>query len=118
MRAVFQPVQEGAINVITSAITITETLTKPLKMGDKRLEQDYREIFDNTQHISLFPVTASVAERAAELRAQYNLKTPDALQVATAIVTNCDAFVTNDLGIKRVKEVRILVLDELELDPP
>jgi predicted nucleic acid-binding protein len=52
------------------------------------------------------------------LRATYNLKTPDALQVAAALHAGCDIFLTNDFGIKRVKEIHVLVLDDLELDIP
>jgi predicted nucleic acid-binding protein len=52
------------------------------------------------------------------LRARYNLRTPDALHVATRIDATCDAFLTNDAGIKRVIEIAVLVLDELELDLP
>jgi predicted nucleic acid-binding protein len=43
---------------------------------------------------------------------------PDALHVACAIDTGCDAFLTNDTGIKRVSEIRILILDDLELPDP
>jgi predicted nucleic acid-binding protein len=68
--------------------------------------------------IHLMPITTSVAERAAQLRAQYNLRTPDALHVASALEAACDAFLTNDLGLKRVTELRVLVLDELQLDLP
>jgi hypothetical protein len=35
--------------------------------------------------------------------------------VAVAIHQQCDAFLTNDLSLKRVTEVQVLVLDELEL---
>jgi hypothetical protein len=41
-----------------------------------------------------------------------------ALQVATAIAAGCDAFLTNDAGLKRVTEIIILMLDERELDLP
>ena len=37
------------------------------------------------------------------------------LYVGTAIMTGCDAILTNDLDIKRVQELSVLVLDELEL---
>lgn len=60
-------------------------------------------------------VTSTIAENAARLRAKYNLRTPDALHVATALQTNCNAFLTNDLGLKRVNEIVVLVLDDLEL---
>jgi predicted nucleic acid-binding protein len=63
----------------------------------------------------LVPITIPVAESAADLRARYNLRTPDALHVASAIHVGCEAFLTNDTGIKRVQELAILILDELEL---
>ena len=65
----------------------------------------------------LIPVTFEIADKAAQLRAQYNLRTPDALHIASAIESGCQALLTNDLGIKRVTELRVLVLDELELVP-
>ena len=49
------------------------------------------------------------------MRARYNLRTPDALHVATAVPAGCDAMLTNDAQLKRVQELSILVLDELEL---
>ena len=55
------------------------------------------------------------AQRAAELRARYNLTLPDALQMAVALESGCDAFLTNDSGFKRVTELRGLILDELRL---
>ena len=59
-----------------------------------------------------------VAETAADLRASYNLRTPDALQLATAIVSGCQGFLTNDRGLIRVKTIPVLVLDDLILDDP
>ena len=55
---------------------------------------------------------------AAQLRARYELKTPDALHVAAALEARCEAFLTNDKGIQRVTDLRVLVLEDLELDPP
>jgi len=70
----------------------------------------------NSGRFRLLQVTSRIAESAADLRARYNLRTPDALHVAAGIDARCDAFLTNDTGIKRVTEIAVLVLDELELD--
>ena len=48
-----------------------------------------------------------------KLRAQYNITLPDALQIAVAIESKCDVFLTNDANLKRVKELKILVLKDL-----
>ncbi len=39
---------------------------------------------------------------AARMRALYGLKTPDALQAATAVRSGATAFITNDAGLKRM----------------
>ena len=44
-----------------------------------------------------------------------NLRTPDALQLSAVVEINCQAFLTNDTQLKRVTELRVLILDELEL---
>lgn len=116
MHDIFLRIHQGKIEVFTSTITLTEVLTKPLKANDVQLVKTYHEMLENTQNIVLVPVDNAIANRAAELRAQYNLKTPDALQIAVAIESHCDAFLTNDLGLKRVTEIKVLVLDELEND--
>jgi predicted nucleic acid-binding protein len=43
------------------------------------------------------------------------LRTPDALQIATALEAGCEAFLSNDAGLRRVTELRVLILDDLEL---
>lgn len=113
MRSIFQRVAQAQLQIITSAITLTEVLTLPLETGNATYQREYREMLLNTEAITTLPVTIGIAEKAAELRAKYRLRTPDALHVATALVSNCDAFLTNDLKLKRVAEIRVLVLDEL-----
>lgn len=55
-----------------------------------------------------------IADKAADLRARYNLTLTDAFQLAIAIQAECDAFLTNDSDLKRVKEIPVLVLSEAE----
>ena len=115
MERIFGEIDQLQIEIMTSVITLTETLTIPLRTGDKTVEQAYRMLLQATQNITLMPITVRTAERAANLRAQYNLRTPDALHVASAIEAGCDGFLTNDLTLRRITELRMLVLDELEI---
>jgi predicted nucleic acid-binding protein len=96
-------------------VTLTEVLTLPKRMGNVALETEYRDLLLYGRHFMLVPITSIVAERAAALRARYNLRAPDALQVAAALNVGCQAFLTNDMTLKRVIELRVLILDELEL---
>jgi predicted nucleic acid-binding protein len=57
----------------------------------------------------------AAADQAARLRAKYQLLTPDAIQLAMAVNAGFQVFLTNDRGLQRVTEIRVLILDDLEL---
>lgn len=116
MLAIMQMMASGDLLAATSVITLTEVLAHPIRRGDVAVETAYRKLLTQSHELKLIPVTHSIAERAAELRARYNLKTPDALQVAAALNIGCDALLTNDFGLRRVTDLQIIVLEELELD--
>jgi predicted nucleic acid-binding protein len=116
MRVIFRYIYSKQLSVITSTISLSETLTKPMKTQDVSLITAYTQLFEDTEGISMMPVSAAIARTSAYLRAQYGLKTPDALHVATALALKCDGFLTNDFGLKRVNNIPVFVLDELELD--
>ena len=54
-----------------------------------------------------------VADIAARIRAQHRLRTPDALQAATAIRSHATGLVTNDAIFERVEAFETIVLDGL-----
>lgn len=115
IQSIFNYIQREDIEIITSTLTLTELLVKPIQAENVYLQREYRNIVMNTQNISPIIINADIAINAAELRATYNLKTPDALHVATVIVSGANAFLTNDKGFKRIEEIAILILDELEI---
>lgn len=112
---VLEYVENNQIQIHTSVIALTEILMKPLQMNDQTSIKIYLDLLTNRHDLHLVPVTMVLAQKAAALRANYNLRTPDALHIASAIDANCDAFLTNDFGLKRIKELQILILDELEI---
>ena len=114
MRSVFRRVVDGNMVAVVSTIVLPEILAKPLKESADELVAAYRSMFYYTQGIILRPVSSSIADHAADLRAHYNLKTPDALHIATAMDAGCQAFLTNDLDLRRVGEIQMLALDDLE----
>jgi predicted nucleic acid-binding protein len=115
LREIIRRVDVGTIAGYSSVVTLTEVLTLPKRVGNVALETEYCDLLLYSRHFMLVPITSSIAERAADLRARYTLRTPDALQVAAALNVGCQAFLTNDVRLKRVTELRVLILDELEL---
>ncbi len=113
LRIIFNRLGAGRLVGVTSAVTITETMVLGFRGANDELNQAYRKLLLESENIQVLPVDVIVAEEAARLRADYNLKTPDALQIATALSAGCEAFLTNDEALRRVGEVRVLVLKEL-----
>jgi len=113
MRYIISQVDEGTLRGYSSVITLTEMLVHPKLLGATTLEQHYRELLRNSRHFELVPIDAMIAEQAAELRARYNLRTPDALHIAAALSADCQAFLTNDKKLKSVTDIEIWVLDDL-----
>ncbi|MCW5968715.1 MAG: PIN domain-containing protein [Blastocatellales bacterium] len=112
---IFQRVNQGAPKGVTSVITLSEVLVQPIRQQNLPLQQEYRDLLLTSQNLQTYEISAAIAESAAILRVRYRLRTPDALQIATALDTGCEAFLCNDTGLRRVTELRILVLDDLEL---
>lgn len=112
---IFRRIDQGIITGFTSAITLTEVLTHPLKHGQIHLQREYRDLLLHSANFHTLPVNAEIAEQAAGLRARYGFRTPDALQVAVAKAAKCKVFLTNDKAIERVEDVNVLILDEFKL---
>lgn len=113
MREIIRHIDAATIAGYSSVVTLTEVLTQPKRIGNKTVQNEYRDLLLYSRNFELIPIDASIAERAADIGAQYNLRTPDALQIATALIAGCEAFLTNDLALKRVAEMQIIVLEEL-----
>ena len=61
--------------------------------------------------------TEEIAEEAARLRAFHKIRTPDSIQMATGIMRGATYFLTNDLKLPSLPELKALRLDELKTLP-
>ena len=113
MRLFFRALNQGEFTVVTSVVTIAEALVYPLRQGNTTLAQQYRDILFNSQGLTTLEVVPVIAETAAQLRADYNLRTPDAIQMATAINEGASFFLTNDARLPSLLGLSVLVLDQL-----
>ena len=75
----------GRIVGITSVITLGEVLVQPFIRGDAEPRRRYRDVLLEGVGFRTCEIDASAAERAAELRAGYGMRLPDALQIAVAL---------------------------------
>jgi predicted nucleic acid-binding protein len=111
-------VRQGLNGGITSLVTLAEVLVQPLRAGRTDLVSRFRDFLTGTPHLSLADITRPVANRAADFRARYRLRLPDAFQMAAALEHGAAFFVTNDIQLRRVTELTVLVLNDYLPPPP
>ncbi|MCC7355672.1 MAG: PIN domain-containing protein [Anaerolineae bacterium] len=113
VRPFFDAIERGELMAVTSVVTLLEVLVQPLRRGDERLAQQYRDILLNAEGLTTVMVSQDIAGKAALLRATYNIRTPDAIQIATAIHGGASFFLTNDARLPSLPDLKTLVLDRL-----
>ena len=111
----FAAVTDGSVPVITSTVRLLEVLVAPRSDGDERLVRRYRQMLLDTRGIDVHPVSDVVAETAARPRADYNVRTPDAIQLATASSVAPSHFLTNDRRLQSLPSIEVLLVDDLLL---
>ncbi len=108
----FEANAQNKFQFSTSVLTLMEILVQPIRMNEAKLVEEYENIICNSTTIDIYDFNIEIAKTAAKIRAEYGFKTPDSIQLATAISTNSDYFLTNDKQLKSFKEIEIIVLDE------
>jgi len=103
---VLRMVDLGTFAGVSSVLTLTEVLTRPIQLAETKLQEQYLDFLLHSKNFSIVPLDAQMSVRAADLRARYGLRTPDALQLACAIQTGCQAFLTNDIKLRKVEETQ------------
>jgi predicted nucleic acid-binding protein len=101
----FMAAERGQLQLALSTITLAEVLAGPCKVGQAALAKRYEKALTSYQ---VMPLNAEVASLAAQLRAQYRLKLPDAVQLATALDMGAAALVTHDRDFSAVQGLPIL----------
>jgi predicted nucleic acid-binding protein len=111
--ALFRWVAAGHSVAVTSTLTITEVLTLPYRQARPGVADGIFSVLLQMENIEWLSPSIGVADRAARARAAYQLRTVDAIQVATAITGGATGLVTNDQDFRRVTDLEVLMLDDL-----
>lgn len=109
----FEAWEKGTHHGVTSVITLLEVLVKPKKDGNQDAVRDYKDLLLTFPNLDVFAIGAECAEVASDIRARYGIRTPDAIQTATALLANATALITNDDQLKQITELEVVLLDEL-----
>ena len=109
---IFEAVEKGQVRAATSTLSLLEILVQPYREKLDGLVLKFYALLTTYPNMRWIELSKEIADSAARIRAEYRLKTPDAIQVATAVSSGATGFICNDPVFKRVRECECLLLDD------
>jgi predicted nucleic acid-binding protein len=110
---VFSWLEKLNSRAVTSTITMTELLVQPYRDSDDQRVDAFYALLSTYPNLGWIAPNLEIADTAARFRALHRLRTPDALQAATAAHSGATGLITNDAVFERVQTFETLVLDSL-----
>jgi predicted nucleic acid-binding protein len=112
LRELFEAIDSGDVKAVTSELTLAELLVKPFMDANTQRQSFYCDTIQNSDLLSVCPVSRDILIDAARLRSESSLRLPDAIHVATASSAGCRFFLTNDRRITSVMGIQVIILSE------
>ncbi len=111
-RKIFESIESGRNEGICSTLSLLEILVQPYRNKDEERVNQFYGLLTTYPHLSWVDMTLAIADQGAQLRARYQLKTPDAILLATAIQSEATGFIGNDKRLKKVTELEVMTFDQ------
>jgi predicted nucleic acid-binding protein len=108
IKPLFEAIDSGDLLAVTSGLSLMEVLVVPYRSGNAALADRYESLLTRSRGLRFIEVDRPLLKAAAQLRATFKLKSPDAIQVAAALMGDCTSFLTNDRRIRAVPGLKIL----------
>ena len=110
VQRILNTVEVGKAQAVFSSLGMIEILTGPKKLGRFDLVARYKETLAHFPSLTIMGLNEYIVDLASDLRARYNLATPDAIHLATALAGGAQKFITNDKSLQKVKEIKVELL--------
>ena len=101
---IFLGAEAGDYELAITTVSLVEVLTGPLRQGNKTLAETYRAALTSPPGWCVVDLTPAIAHRAAQIRGMTRLRTPDAIQLASALEISCMGLVTQDRDFRGLSE--------------
>ena len=107
---IINSVEDHQIEGVMSTIVLAEVLVG-FYQNAENLEAD-RFSSRAILNYNLIPVNHDLAQKAAQIRVEYNIRLPDAIISASTIISGSDLFITNDKTLQRKLKIQIITPKE------
>jgi predicted nucleic acid-binding protein len=109
----FSSMENGSWHGVTSIVTLMEINVHPWRIGREDVARKYETLLTNFPNLEIVDIDRDIARVAAQLRARFDVRPPDALQVASGLVAGARGFLTNDHRLSGLQSLaEIIVLDD------
>jgi predicted nucleic acid-binding protein len=105
-------VEAGKFQGVVSELSLMELIVRPLQLGRQDVADEYELLLSHFPNVDLVPITREILLDAANLRAHYNVRTPDAILLATGLQAGATAAITNDIAWRKLPSLKIVLLTE------
>lgn len=110
-------VATGRCDAVVSTVSVAEVLHLPVRSGPEAVRL-VTSLLDSLDDLQVRNADFLVAAEAARIRAESGIPLPDALVIATAVLTSSQVLVTNDRRMaaaarNAVPELRVVILSEI-----
>jgi predicted nucleic acid-binding protein len=113
LNQLFDSIDAGNFRAFTSELTLAEVLVRPLMDGNLEIQAVYQQALQSSEVLEVVVVSRGVLIEAARLRAIANLRLPDAIHGATAILSGCETFLTNDRRLTALPGIEVVVVSDI-----
>ena len=114
LRLFLRLARAGQWRLVTSELSLAETLVRPIRERDRRAQTDFARALQSDEQLAVALISRNILIEAATLRATRQLEMPDAIHAATAKIARCTHFLTGDEALARAVHLPILRVDDLK----
>ena len=97
---IFGHIESGDLQGVMANLVFAELLVPLYRSGNSQAATGLANRLINFRNLEVVTLTTEISMEAARLRAEYGLRTPDAIHGATAIISRATGILTNDKQMK------------------
>ncbi len=114
-RQLLDKISDGELEGVISTVVLSEVLTGFYMNNDIKSSKIFKESLIESRTFIIMPVDTQIADLAAKIRSKDKIKLPDAIILATAILSKSTYLVSSDADIIYRTDYGINIVDSNEL---
>ena len=109
---IFSFFSEADLKIISSDIVTAESCVHAYRNNDVEVLNNFAGLLE-LLNVEILHTSEEIARKTAKIRAEYkSFETPDAFNLATAVIGGCDIFLTNDKRLRKFSEIEIITVED------